>query len=380
MLPLKNFSPDFEAFKEVLMGRGEPDRVHFVELGVDFEMMDFLSKRLMGQRFPSLSPVTEEKKQQFREGKDVSHLTEQEKAYLKNLINFYYRMGYDYVPAWLPLAPIPSKVRVTDDTAGLSRGKRTWVEEKQGIITSWEAFEAFPWERVKLDTKEFIHFVQDDLPRSMKVTIGSTLYEMIGEDLMGWECLFRSLYLEPDLVKAVFDRLGEIVYDGYRDVIPLDCVGALFHADDLGYKKGTMVKPEVLREIVFPWFKRYASLAHQHGKMYWYHCCGNVSQVMEDLIEDVGIDAFHAFQDVIMPVWEFKKKYGDRVAALGGVDVDKLARHDEESLREYVRSILDKCMPEGRYALGSGNTVTNYVPPENYLAMLKEGLKWKPRI
>jgi uroporphyrinogen decarboxylase len=68
------------------------------------------------------------------------------------------------------------------------------------------------------------------------------------------------------------------------------------------------------------------------------------------------------------------------VAALGGVDVDKLARFDEESLRKYVRDILDKCMPGGRYALGSGNSVTNYVPPKNYITMLEEGLKWKPKI
>jgi uroporphyrinogen decarboxylase len=84
-------------------------------------------------------------------------------------------------------------------------------------------------------------------------------------------------------------------------------VGAIFHTDDLGYKKGTMIKPDTLRELVFPWYKRYAAIAHQQGKMYWYHCDGNVSEVMEDLIEDVRIDAFHGFQDVIMPVWEFKK-------------------------------------------------------------------------
>jgi uroporphyrinogen decarboxylase len=30
-------------------------------------------------------------------------------------------------------------------------------------------------------------------------------------------------------------------------------------------------------------------------------------------------------------------------------------------------------MPGGRYALGSGNSVANYVPIENYFAMLEEG-------
>jgi uroporphyrinogen decarboxylase len=29
-----------------------------------------------------------------------------------------------------------------------------------------------------------------------------------------------------------------------------------------------------------------------------------------------------------------------------------------------------------RYALGSGNSVTNYVPVENYLIMLDEGVRY----
>jgi len=175
----------------------------------------------------------------------------------------------------------------------------------------------------------------------------------------------------------VFEQWGQKVYEAYKEALQYPKVGAIFHADDLGYKTGTMLSPEFLRKNVFPWFKKYASLAHEHGKMYWYHCCGNVLKVMDDIIEDVKIDAFHSFQDVIIPVGKFMKKYGDRVAALGGVDMDKLCRLDEQNLREYIRGILDQCMPEGRFALGSGNSITNYVPVENYLTMLEEGLRWR---
>ncbi|GAI30221.1 unnamed protein product, partial [marine sediment metagenome] len=81
----------------------------------------------------------------------------------------------------------------------------------------------------------------------------------------------------------------------------------------------------------------------------------------EDLIEDVRIDAKHSFEDAVMPVTEFKRKYGDRIAVLGGVDVNKLCQLKEKGLRHYITDILDKCMPGGGYALGSGNSITNYV-------------------
>jgi len=53
-----------------------------------------------------------------------------------------------------------------------------------------------------------------------------------------------------------------------------------------------------------------------------------------------------------------------------------LCRQDEEGLRKYIRKILDNCMAGGRFALGSGNSITNFVPVKNYLAMLDEANRW----
>ena len=76
-----------------------------------------------------------------------------------------------------------------------------------------------------------------------------------------------------------------------------------------------------------------------------------------------------------MPVEEAKQLFGDRMAILGGLDVDFLCRATEEEVRARTREILEACMPGGGYALGTGNSVANYIPAENYLAMLDEGRK-----
>ena len=75
---------------------------------------------------------------------------------------------------------------------------------------------------------------------------------------------------------------------------------------------------------------------------------------------------------------DFKARYGDRVAALGGVDIDKFARLDEESLREYIHGMLDQCMRGRRFALGSGNSIANFIPLKNYLILLEESRRWQP--
>ena len=96
---------------------------------------------------------------------------------------------------------------------------------------------------------------------------------------------------------------------------------------------------------------------------------------MPDLIERVGIQAKHSFEDAIVPIAEFKRRWGGRIGVLGGVDVDKLTRLAPDALRAYVRGIIDECAPGGRFAIGSGNSIPDYVPVENYLTMLDEALR-----
>ena len=106
------------------------------------------------------------------------------------------------------------------------------------------------------------------------------------------------------------------------------------------------------------------------------HACGNLSDVMDSLIDYVHLDAKHSFEDEIEPMVEAKRKYGSQIALLGGIDVDFLCRADEERIRQRVRETLDFCHPGGGYCLGSGNTVANYMPVDNYLAMLDEGRRY----
>jgi len=61
------------------------------------------------------------------------------------------------------------------------------------------------------------------------------------------------------------------------------------------------------------------------------------------------------------------------VSVIGGIDIDLLARGTEEQVRQRTREVLMTCAPGGGYILGSGNSIANYIPLKNYLAMLDEG-------
>jgi uroporphyrinogen decarboxylase len=145
--------------------------------------------------------------------------------------------------------------------------------------------------------------------------------------------------------------------------------------DDMGLRTGTMIPPNKMMQYVFPWHKKICAAAHARDLPFILHACGNLSDVMDDLVDYVDIDAKHSFEDAIMPVPQMKSIWGDKVTILGGVDVDVLSRRDVPYVLDYVRSVMDECLPGGNWALGSGNSIPNYVKVDNYLAMLEEGRK-----
>jgi uroporphyrinogen decarboxylase len=190
-------------------------------------------------------------------------------------------------------------------------------------------------------------------------------------NLLGLEGMMLLLYDDSDLVRAVVDRVGQTIYDAFRAFCEMDRVFALWLGDDMGFKTATLLQPQHLRQYILPWHKRYAELAHQTGRLFLLHSCGHVESVMPDLIEDVQIDAKHSFEDVIVPVEAFKQRWGTRIAVLGGVGVDLLSRGIEDDIRHRTEQILMSCAPGGGYACGSGNSITNYMPTSNYVAMIQ---------
>jgi uroporphyrinogen decarboxylase len=306
----------------------------------------------------------------------------QYRDYYRQTIKFWDLLGYPlyadltFTTNFESLNPSANKAA---DTAGLSKGDRYWANEGSGVIRSWEDFERFPWDRAYRWIEEYQHnlaILRGLLPDTMKIGAVGTLFEEPLEWILGYEGLFFLLADQPELVAAVFEKVGEINLAFYNSVIEHDSVGCIFHADDLGFKTGTFLSVSDLKRLVFPWLKKYASVAHAQGKPFFLHSCGNKEWIMDILIDDVGIDAIHSFEDASYPVTAYKKKWGRRVGIIGGADVDVLCRSSRQELRRYLRALLDSCMEGGRYAFGSGNTITNYTPVENYLIMLEEAANW----
>jgi len=253
---------------------------------------------------------------------------------------------------------------------------RGWQDEHQGLIMDRDDFERFAWPPVEAVNIVPVEYTASKLPEGMKVMAFITgIFEDL-KRLMGIEQMAIKSIEEPELCGDILERLTVLAEEAVDKSAAHPDVVAIFYGEDMGFNTSLMLSPAWMREWVVPRLKRIGDACHRHGKPFLLHSCGQIDALMEDLIEVVGIDARHSFQDNIEPVEEVYGKYGDRISILGGLDVDLLARGTQREVSERTRRILEVCAPGGGFCMGSGNSVTNFVRIENYYAMLDETRKW----
>lgn len=277
--------------------------------------------------------------------------------------------GYDYAILGLPRYTFPAREAHQDKTRSLNEGF---------IITDRDSFTAYAWpDPAKLDYG-ILDKVGESVPDGMKLIAhgpGGVLENMIR--LVGLDNLCLMIADDPELVWEIASGIGSRLVTYYTHCLEHPSVGAIVGNDDWGFKSQTMLSPEDLRRFVFPWHKKIVSAAHAAGKPAILHSCGCLGPVMDDIIGEMGYDGKHSYEDTIQPVEDAYDAYHKRIAILGGIDVDFVCRHTPEEIYERSKKMLERVSSDGAYALGTGNSVPEYVPDDHYFAMTRAVLDFR---
>lgn len=250
------------------------------------------------------------------------------------------------------------------------------ISQNEGaLITDRESFDRYIWNDPRDFSLEPLEEAARELPEGMKLIICcpcGVLENVVA--IVGYENLCYMAYEDEALVEDIFEQVGSRLVTYCRDALRYDFVGAIMSNDDWGFNTQTMLPPEMMRRYVFPFHKEIVSAAHAAGKYAMLHSCGNYSLIIEDVIEDMKFDGRHSYEDVIEPVETAYERLKGRLAVLGGIDMDYLARSSPEEIAQRSRKMLERAQDAGGYALGSGNSIAEYVPFEHFLAMLQVAL------
>ncbi|MFW5893893.1 MAG: uroporphyrinogen decarboxylase family protein [Verrucomicrobiota bacterium] len=269
-------------------------------------------------------------------------------------------LGYDYTVVFPPFG------------FGSTHEKLETCSLNESIIPDRAAFEAFTWPDPDALDYSWLDRLQKFLPGNMKLIVCGpcgVLENAIG--LVGYESLCFMILDDEQLVFDLFGRIGTVLCAYYRQCLKHESVGAIIGNDDWGFKSQTMLSPADMRRFVFPWHRRIVKAAHEAGRPAILHSCGNLELVMDDVIDDIKYDGKHSYEDTIQPVEEAYDIYHKRIAILGGIDMDFMCRATPDEVYQRSKAMLERAATDGAFALGTGNSVPEYVPDENYFAMIQ---------
>jgi uroporphyrinogen decarboxylase len=322
----------------------KPDRLPLYEHHID---PPFISKVLGEKISPEgLSPVELE-------------------GYYRKVIGFWKDMNYDAFDFEAAICDIlPGHGAIMGGMAGPIQTRRD--------------FEKYPWKNIpEIFWKKYTpHFeaIREILPAGMKAYggCGYGIFEA-SQDLVGYENLCIMQCMDPDLFAGLFSRIGDLWEELWQGVIRryADIFVFFRMGDDLGFKTSTLLEPDIIREYIFPQYKRIITLVHQSGKKFLFHSCGNIFPLMDDVI-NLGIDAKHSNEDQIAPFDVWIEKYNDRIGLFGGFDLNLLVLETPETVFQTIveKGTHYRHIAKG-YSLGSGNSIPGYIPVDNFLAMVE---------
>jgi uroporphyrinogen decarboxylase len=248
---------------------------------------------------------------------------------------------------------------------------------RPGPIQTRDDFNKYPFDEIPAifwrKYKPHLDALRKIMPPGMKAYggCGYGIFES-SQDLVGYEYLCTMQYTDPDLFRDLFLKIGdlyEVLWSGmvknYDDLFVFYRMG-----DDLGFKTSTLLEPDTVRVHILPQYKRIIDIVHNSGKKFLLHSCGNIFELMEDII-GLGIDAKHSNEDEIAPFEQWIHRYADRIGLFGGIDVNILCLNGYDEAYRIVLERGRKYRDQAQgYGLGSGNSIAAYVPDEGFQAMI----------
>lgn len=347
---MKEFQPDYTQIERSARNQ-VPDRLPLYEHIIAPEKME----EILGCKFAAL----------------IKGDRSDQKEYLRQYCRFFKEMGYDTVSFECCIGQIMP-------------GSGALGSHVEGVIKNRDDFARYPWKEIPdyffNEYSQLFDLLAEVMPEGMKAIggPGNGVFECV-QDIVGYTDLCYISVDDPELYADLFRQVGRTNLEIFRRFLDrysdLYCV--MRFGDDLGFKTTTLISADDIREHIIPAYKKIIAEVHSRNKPFLLHSCGNIFDIMDDLISVAAIDAKHSNEDQIakFPVWV--ERYGDRIGNFGGIDTDAVCSLDAAAMREYIHDVIRQCRGKGGFAFGSGNSIPEYVPASGYLTMVEIVRKYR---
>lgn len=196
--------------------------------------------------------------------------------------------------------------------------------------------------------------------------VGSAYWMLGMEDYMCY-CMTNL-----DEVEELTRKIMEFEVERAKLLIRHGADGILL-ADDIGFNSGTMLPPNVMDRVAYPYFRQFIQEVKKYRNVpIFLHSDGNISSEIPKIIE-AGFDGLQSLQPSAgMDIVKIKQEYGDKLCLMGNLDLDYLMPFGTpEDVEREVRRLIKHVALGGGFILSTCNILTDAVKPENAIAMYR---------
>ena len=188
--------------------------------------------------------------------------------------------------------------------------------------------------------------------------------------LRGMAEWLMDMAMNEGFVNAVLDRLTDFSIALVRQVARRGGADGIFFYDDYAQQTGLLFSPDMFRRNYAPRLAKIFGTAKDCGLDVFFHSCGDVSSVLEDILS-AGANVFNPFQPEVMDVEGVARRFTGRLAFYGGISTQHtLPYGTPDEVRREVAHRLSIFRDTGGYILAAAHAIQRDVPLDNVLALL----------
>ena len=158
----------------------------------------------------------------------------------------------------------------------------------------------------------------------------------------GTQAFLEDMLIEPEMV----ERLLEKIFTYENEIIKSACqmgVDGIEFYDDFGTQNGMLFSPGLFRKFFVPFFKEQFALIHRYSKMVYFHSCGDIWDIIGDLI-GCGADVLNLNQPDLLGVERLGAEYGGKICFACPVDHQTVAINGTPEEAEAYIDKLYECL------------------------------------
>ncbi|MFA6448920.1 MAG: uroporphyrinogen decarboxylase family protein [bacterium] len=170
--------------------------------------------------------------------------------------------------------------------------------------------------------------------------------------LRGFTQALEDLVLRPEEMQRLLDRLTDEWLIGLvEEHAARGCDGVMM-TDDWGTQQRLMISPKMWRQFIKPCYARLAEAIHDNGMKFFLHSCGQITDIIEDLIE-VGLDVLQKDDLEAIGTEYLAEHVSGRLCFLSPLDVQRIMPNaDSHTLAKETKKLIKRLGNRGGGLMG----------------------------